>query len=107
MIENRQFRLNKFEVIGAESIADVIERWMGRSALRWYISQITESEIVVEATFFDGDLFDSAETVADRRHYPGRSVVVSVIPTGIGCELGGYAGDAAPATNLLAAAGDY
>jgi hypothetical protein len=107
MIENQQLRLNKFEVIGSESIADVIERWMGKSALRWYISQITESEIVVEATFFDGEMFDPAETAADRRHYPGKSVVVSVIPTGIGCELGGYAGDAAPATNLLAAAGDY
>lgn len=107
MIENQQLRLNKFEVIGSESMADVIERWMGKSALRWYISQITESEIVVEATFFDGELFDSAETAADRPHYPGKSVVVSVIPTGIGCELGGYAGDAAPATNLLAAAADY
>ena len=27
-----------------------------------------------------------------------------VIPTGIGCELGGYAGDALPAARLLAAA---
>ena len=27
-----------------------------------------------------------------------------VIPTGIGCELGGYAGDAIPAARLLAAA---
>lgn len=107
MIENQQLRLNKFEVIGSESMADVIERWMGKSALRWYISQITESEIVVEATFFDGEMFDSAETAADRPRYPGKSVVVSVIPTGIGCELGGYAGDAAPATNLLAAAADY
>jgi hypothetical protein len=107
MIENRQLRLNKFEAIGSESIADVIERWMGKSALRWYVSQITDSEIVVEATFFDGEVFDSAETAADRRHHPGKSVVVSIIPTGIGCELGGYAGDAAPATNLLAAAGDY
>jgi len=107
MIENHQLRLNKFEVIGSECIADVIERWMGKSALRWYISQITESEIVVEATFFEGEMFDSAETAADRRYYPGKSVVVSVIPTGIGCELGGYAGDATPATNLLAAVGDY
>ena len=107
MIENQQLRLNKFEVIGSESMADVIERWMGKSALRWYVSQITDSEIVVEATFFDGEMFDSAETAADRPCYPGKNVVVSVIPTGIGCELGGYAGDAAPATNLLAAAADY
>jgi hypothetical protein len=56
VIENRQFRLNKFEVIGSQSIAQVIERWIGKDALRWYISQITDTEIVVEATFADGDL---------------------------------------------------
>lgn len=107
MIENRQFRLNKFEVIGSESIANVIEHWLGRSALRWYIAQVTESEIVVEATFLEGTLFDPGETAADRPHYPGKSVVASIIPTGIGCDLGGYAGDAAPVTNLLAATADY
>jgi hypothetical protein len=32
--------------------------------------------------------------------------VVQVIPTGVRCELGGYAGDACPVTNLLAAAAD-
>ncbi len=32
--------------------------------------------------------------------------VVQIIPTGIRCEFGGYAGDATPATNLLAAAAD-
>jgi hypothetical protein len=33
--------------------------------------------------------------------------VLSVIPTGIGCEIGGFAGDASPITNLLGAATDY
>lgn len=33
--------------------------------------------------------------------------MVSIIPTGIGCDLGGYAGDAALATNLLAATSDF
>jgi len=32
--------------------------------------------------------------------------VVNVVPTGVRCEFGGYAGDACPATNLLAAAAD-
>jgi hypothetical protein len=54
VIENRQFRLSKFDVIGAGSIAGVIEQWVGREALRWYIAQITDEEIVVEATFYDG-----------------------------------------------------
>lgn len=31
-------------------------------------------------------------------------VAVQIVPTGIGCEIGGFAGDATPATNLLAAA---
>jgi hypothetical protein len=107
VIENRQFRLNKFEVIGSDSIAQVVERWIGREALRWYIAQITDTEIVVEATFFDGEMFAPDEETADRRWHPGKSAVVSIIPTGIGCELGGYAGDAAPSTNLLATAADY
>ncbi|HXU46740.1 MAG TPA: DUF3326 domain-containing protein [Thermoanaerobaculia bacterium] len=107
MIENRQFRLSKFDVIGSESVAEIVERWIGKEALRWYIAQVTEKEIVVEATFADGEPEEPFETLADRPRYPGKAVAVSVIPTGIGCDLGGYAGDAAPATNLLAAAVDY
>ncbi|HJX28885.1 MAG TPA: DUF3326 domain-containing protein [Thermoanaerobaculia bacterium] len=106
MIENRQFRVSRFDVIGSESIAGVIERLVGRKALRWYIAQVTDQEIVVEATFFDSETIEP-ERVEDRSWYPGKCVAVSIIPTGIGCELGGYAGDAAPATNLLAASVDY
>jgi hypothetical protein len=107
VIENRQFRLNKFDVIGTDSIAQVIERWIGKDALRWYISQVTDTEIVVEATFSDGYLTEPEEDAGPRSWSPGKSAVVSIIPTGIGCDLGGYAGDAAPASNLLAATADY
>jgi hypothetical protein len=34
-------------------------------------------------------------------------VAVQIIPTGVRCELGGFAGDAGPVTNLLASAVDY
>jgi hypothetical protein len=107
VIENRQFRLSRFDVIGAESIAGVIENWVGPDALRWYIAQVTDDEIVVEATFYDGEMFEPAEGAESRGRFPGRSAAVSIVPTGVGCNLGGYAGDAAPATNLLAATVDY
>ena len=107
MIEYRQYRLKKFDVIGAESPSGVIEAWVGKRALRWYIAQVTDDEIVVEATTFDGELFDPSGGLEARPHFSGKSAVVSIVPTGVGCELGGYAGDAAPATNLLAAAADY
>jgi len=32
---------------------------------------------------------------------------VQIVPTGLRCEFGGYAGDASPATNLLAATVDF
>ena len=32
--------------------------------------------------------------------------VLMLVPTGIGCEIGGYAGDALPSARLLAAASD-
>ncbi|HEY0783681.1 MAG TPA: DUF3326 domain-containing protein, partial [Thermoanaerobaculia bacterium] len=107
MIENRQVRLNHFDVIGAGSLAEIVERWVGKDALRWYIAQVTDQEIVVEATFVAGGLRQAAAGIEDRPHHPGKTVVLSLIPTGVGCELGGYAGDAAPATNLLAATADY
>lgn len=34
-------------------------------------------------------------------------VAVSIVPTGVRAEIGGFAGDATPSTNLLAAACDY
>ena len=98
MIENRQFRLSRFDVIGAGSIAEVVERWVGRDALRWYIAQITDEEIVVEATYYEGEIFESSEGIEGRRRFPGRSVVLSIVPTGVGCSLGGYAGDGKPKT---------
>lgn len=33
--------------------------------------------------------------------------IVQIVPTGVRCEFGGFAGDACPATNLLAAAADF
>jgi hypothetical protein len=78
----------------------------GGRLLRWYISKVTPDEIIIEFTLLKEyeDLFSFTppETI-----YPGKSVVLSIIPTGIGCEIGGYAGDAAPATALLASCTDY
>ena len=42
-----------------------------------------------------------------KEHQDSRFGVVQIIPTGIRCEIGGFAGDACPATNLLAATADF
>jgi hypothetical protein len=87
----------------------------GRYPLRAAIARISERDAVIEATFVDLDArdpyahrFTDIELTSPRRkdHQDPTFAVVQVIPTGVRCEIGGFAGDACPATNLLAAAAD-
>lgn len=104
MFENRQFTFEKQDIFGAGSPAERIGNLLGERALRWYIAQVRGEKVVVEATLGEPA---TAREAPEQAFSPGKSVVVSIIPTGVGCEVGGYAGDAAPATRLLAAAVDY
>ena len=106
MVENHQYRLKKSEIQKCDSLPLAIKKVLGNGGLRWYISEINDSEVVVEASTCDALPNPFLRTVTDRI-YPGRSVALNIIPTGVGCHFGGFAGDAAPVTNLLASAVDY
>jgi hypothetical protein len=106
MIENRQFHIKRREFPDARSLPEVIADACGPNVLRWYIARANAHEVVVEATLFDEKPARPDEP-GDRPRYPGKHVVLSVVPTGVGCDIGGYAGDASPVTNLLAQATDY
>jgi Protein of unknown function (DUF3326) len=89
---------------------------VGAYPLRLAIVKAAGPESIIEATIVR---FDSSERYATslrsveifsprpRRTERRPFVAVQVIPTGVRCEFGGYAGDATPVTNLLAAAVDY
>lgn len=84
--------------------------------LRFSIVGVTNDEFVIEATTVK---FDSDEPYADRlrtielldprpkTHQSARFGVVQIIPTGVRCAFGGYAGDGTPVTNLLASVADF
>jgi hypothetical protein len=84
--------------------------------LRFSIVDVRGDEIVVESTVVE---YNGGEKYADKlatielleprkKTFSGRPFgVVQIIPTGIRCEFGGYAGDACPVTNLLAAGADF
>ncbi|HEY2404281.1 MAG TPA: DUF3326 domain-containing protein [Steroidobacteraceae bacterium] len=87
----------------------------GRYPLRAAIARLTEREAVIESTFVELDSrdpyrerFTDIELTSPRRkdHQDEKFAVVQIVPTGVRCEIGGFAGDACPATNLLAAAAD-
>ena len=84
--------------------------------LRFAIVAIEKNVIVLETTILEYDpqqsysrRFNNIEILHPRKksfqHSPFG--VVQIIPTGIRCEFGGFAGDACPATNLLAATADF
>jgi hypothetical protein len=110
MIENREFVIKRSEFHHIEELPGILERKADHPILRWYISKVVKDrdEIVVDATLSwkkeKGPLLPG---VGSNDFYPGKTVVLSVIPTGVGCEIGGYAADAAPATALLASCTDY
>ncbi len=106
MIENRQICFQRSKLRIPDELPEAVERVAPGRVLRWYVARAGAEEIVVEATIDSERLGESHESVAGQR-YPGKSVVVSVIPTGVGCSIGGFAGDAAPITRLLSSAVDY
>ncbi len=107
MIENREFIIQRCELNRIDELPELLERKLGKNMLRWYISKLTTDEILVEATLYRKNGNHRLSKDIEKNIFPGKSVVVSVIPTGIGCDIGGYAADAAPATALLASCTDY
>lgn len=84
--------------------------------LRFAIVAVENNEIVLETTILEYDPQQSyslrlknIEILHPRQKSFQASPfgVVQIIPTGILCEFGGFAGDACPATNLLAATADF
>lgn len=106
MIENRQYRLKISEIPPNKSLLDISKQVLEGEIIRWYISQITSEFVTIEATLYSEPLAKIHESV-ETQYYPGKSVVINIVPTGIGCSIGGYAGDATPTTNLLASTVDY
>ena len=88
----------------ASGLLDDVSRVLNSRALRWYVSSAGLDGYRVEATECTDSAPPAREIPDSLVGRSGKSAVISLVPTGIGCAIGGYAGDAGPATSLLAAA---
>jgi hypothetical protein len=107
MIVNRTYEFPSDAVNSPGGLVTALSRVQGGEPLRWFVSNAGPEGLLVEATECTADsLFheDRPRPVCTRS---GLAVAVSLIPTGIGCAIGGYAGDAGPATALLASPVDF
>lgn len=86
----------------------------GVHPLRYSITRVKQDAAVVEATtitdpppVYSKALEDNLHLINRKTHQATPFGIVQVVPTGIRCEFGGYAGDATPVTNLLATMVDF
>jgi hypothetical protein len=106
MIGNIEFIVGKSSFNRIEELLEILENKFGSRILRWFISRVEEKEVVVEITLSEKEAYPFPPEILPVS-YTGKSAVIDIIPTGIGCEIGGYAADAAPVTALLASCTDY
>ncbi len=106
MILNEELTIKKSDLESIEEVPEILENKFAGRILRWFISGVTEDEVFIEITMLSEPEDISWLNPVDIL-YPGKSVVLSVIPTGIGCDIGGFAADAAPVTALLSTCVDY
>ena len=119
IVENRVFRLARadderwLQVVGRSFAEALPER---AYPLRFSVVEAGEDELVVEATLLlyeAGSPYEASLSQIElldprpKTRQAGPFCAVQIIPTGVGCEFGGYAGDACPVTNLLASTVDY
>jgi hypothetical protein len=104
-IANRTYSISRDSVTAAGGIAESIAGAAAGEPLRWFVSEADDTTIRVVVTECSG-LPPTSIGMFPPPQPSGRAVVLNLIPTGIGCAFGGYAGDAGPVTALLGAAAD-
>src|SRR5262245_489384 len=105
LIANRTYTISRSAVAAAGGLAGSIADVATGEPLRWYVSAADETSLRVVVT----ECMDFPTSPIGLLAPPppsGRAVVVNLVPTGIGCAFGGYAGDSGPVTALLGAAAD-
>ena len=105
MITNRSYEISSMPT-SRDLIAEVEQVHIGET-LRWFISEAGPGGYRVETTECTDQAPPARKLPAQAQQPSGKTAVISLIPTGIGCSIGGYAGDAGPVTALLAETADF
>src|SRR6202034_1120246 len=107
MIVNRIYEFPSDVVNSPGGLISALSRLHGGEPLRWFVSKAGPDGLFIEATECTPGSLPSEGKPRSIGAPSGLAVAMSLIPTGIGCAIGGYAGDAGPATALLASAADF
>jgi Protein of unknown function (DUF3326) len=106
MIVNRTYEIPSSAIAESGGLLAAVAASLAGEPLRWFVSAVRPDSVLVESTECIPGSLPGGQVARSSSAPSGTAVAVSLIPTGIGCAIGGYAGDAGPATGLLASAVD-
>lgn len=109
------YKLSLSEIKNKKNIVEFIEnklRQPGKELLRWGVISVTNlisetSEIVIESQYSNNTNQVDRPEDKIQKLYSEKTIGSLVIPTGLGCSIGGFGGDANLAANLVASEFDY
>jgi Protein of unknown function (DUF3326) len=105
-IRTTSIRLARDELESPTELHEAVAARADAPVLRWHVARADASDLDVELST-TALLAGAAPPARPRSTGSTRTVAVSIVPTGIGCAFGGFAGDAGPVTSLLATTVDY
>lgn len=106
-LTNRVLTIPRTLATSPESLIRTVTELTQGDALRWYVCAADQDSLQVEVTQCSEDVPSAATAAPTWVATSDAAVVISLIPTGIGCSIGGFAGDAGPVTALLARTADF
>jgi hypothetical protein len=69
MIVNKEYIIPRAKLPKVDLLADVIQELLGKEVIRWYLSNVTEDEITVQATLYDDQINQNNDLKAqDQEH---------------------------------------
>lgn len=113
-VHNKEIRINKEQELTFEYL-DSLSREHGGSAIRFVVSGCDDGHRFLEIDFLEADNSNLSplgkqHSIFAFRQRDGENTsafnAVLIIPTGIGCEIGGHEGDANAVSKLVASACD-
>ncbi len=91
-----------------EILKELMKHQLGCPPIRWGGIGLSNNKVLIEAIGFPGLNFKAFELKKKKiKSFSTQEIALAIIPTGLGCAIGGFAGDANIFANLMASEFDY
>ena len=105
-VKNIEITISKKDIDNIDEICDIVVGRYQQNVFRWFISKVEDENYILDISLIENEDEVKKNDINSINVFNDKSIAINIIPTGIGCDIGGYAADAAPCNKLLSSAVD-